>query len=257
MFKKVIFLLSMFSCINSITAEPQKQLTPQETTIYDELMKKYEQNKQLSVDEINQLLQPKNVSIQKLYSILSEKLSILVQEYYRQRELLTSQKPYQYNYYHSPRYHIGDASGYGMTMLGAIYASAAAAFVATPIAATGLAVKTFMTPSPTQKMISSGLIGTGAVIGTTVPVLTGAFLVLYHLPEWLSKLRETISSGIGGITEAAARGASSLYESFTHNQQNAKNRQQAIRDEMNKINFIMGQLKSLYPELTTSQPTSP
>lgn len=228
MSKKIILLCALF-CINAIFAE-QQQLTPQETTIYDEFMKKCEQNKQLPIDEINQFLTEKKVSIQDLYEILNKKqsilnqagLSILNQE--GGREIYTSYIMSQASSNSNDQAQAEMAASKLDQKLGiAFLMSALGFFAASPILAAGLAIKQYIAPSPMQKIISSGLVGSSALIASYAPTVYGIDFIATKL--------------------------SNLYESITHKKRNAQNKFQAIMNELNKITTLMTYLKSLYPEL--------
>ena len=220
MFKKIILLLCTLFYINNVSAE--QSLTPQETTMYNEFMQKYENNRQVSVNEINQFLQVKKISAQNLYSILDARYVILLNEKW-ELELVA---------YPAQRYSriVGGGEDVGYAFM----ISIASFFLGSPIIATGLAIKHYIAPSLPQKIISTGLIGTGATLSFGIPTLLAGPIII---PEALRNFF------------FIPQGIEFLYESITHKQRNAKLRYEAIANEIEKIRNIMKYLKSTYPEL--------
>jgi len=208
MTKKIIILLTTILCNNSIIA-----MLPEDTTIYSEFIKKYDQNRQLSTNEINEFLEEKKISIQNLYTILSKKISVL------------NQAGFEVYYSSMPQYRPGNISSWDKKSKSelAFLTGTLGFFISSPIVATGLAIKHYVTPSPVQKIISSGLIGSGAIIASISPILYGMDFISTKLSD--------------------------LYESITHKKQNAQIKYQAISNEIDKIKDIMRYLESLYPEL--------
>lgn len=208
MTKKTVLLICTIFYTHGTFADPQP-LTPRETSIYNEVMKKYEQNTNISRKQIDQFRKEKNLSLLELDAILNKKQSVLDKEWAELYPVVFPNKPL----------HV-DSFQTGMAFL----LSTIGFFFASPIVATGLAIKSYMTPSPIQKIISSGLIGTGAIIASYTPIVYGSAFIG-------SKLSERLSN---------------IYESITHKQQNAKMRLQALEDEKKQNNNFMHYLESLY-----------
>ena len=178
MLKKVISILCIFSYVTTFSAATIP-LSPTETEIYNALKREYPNINNST--EINNFLEKKHIPAQQLSNILTRKLSLLNDE---EKSLKSLNESTIFNLMMPTGPMVAHAPMGVLAYLGAITASL---IYGIPTLAIGLAVKQFATPSPTQKTISSGLIGIGGLL--SIPAtLAGLTFTASEIELFLKKI---------------------------------------------------------------------
>jgi hypothetical protein len=138
MFKKIIFLTYILSNTNVFSMQNVKELSTQESSIYNKIMNQYQPSEQITHSQVEQLLQSENISIQQLYNIVERQNDILKRKLYT----LQSQRRDQ-----------------GLELL----ISMGSVIIGAPLLSIGLGIKNYVAPSTIQKVASYGLITMGGI----------------------------------------------------------------------------------------------
>jgi hypothetical protein len=224
MFKKIILTLTVFSYITTFSSEV---LNPQEMKIYHAIKQQFP--KIHHINDMEKFLKENNISSQKLYQILSKKKRSLSQEsiylsnYLRslnESTITNSVMKLLVNLLPSPGYSSipgGAGLAYGLMIFGP-------AIIGIPTLIIGTVMQKFIAPSPTNTIISSGLIGAGGLLSMPASLVTLAITT--------------------GTTEKKIKGI--IYQ----NQKSTKRNQLSeISAEENIILPIMWKLQDFYPEI--------
>jgi hypothetical protein len=220
MLKKIIFLVCTFSYANIFTMSNAKQLSQTEFSTYNKIMDQYEENKKITRAQVEQLLQSEKLSIHQLYGILQRRHSTLQNarnEFFKP----THMRPL------SPSPAGVFAAAFPLLL------SMGSLIIGTPLLLIGLAIQNYVAPSTMQKVASYGLMTLGGITLTPEIML-----------EWYRE---------GFISQIALP---QIYEMITHAEKKREKQFDKLIHEYRILEQLINNIKQIYPELTTAQPTS-